>query len=73
MGVGKIAIGLFVIVLGVVIWSMLSSPEGAITQLLYASPSARYDFSQTVQSLKAIYFLLVSGTGIGLIIWGSQS
>ena len=49
------------------------SPQGAITQLLGSTPSARTQIVDTVQSFQLLYFLLVIGGGVGIIMWGSQS
>jgi hypothetical protein len=73
MGIGKIFIGVVLLVIGIAIWFMLSSPEGALTQVLFSTPSARYDFTQTFASFQFIYFIAMFGIGIGMILWGTQS
>ena len=65
--------GVLVLIIGISVWFMLSTPQGALTQVMYGTPAERMDFADTVQSLKLIYFLVVFGVGIGTIIWGSQS
>ena len=73
MGIGKIFFGVVLIVIGIAIWFMLSSPEGALTQVLYSTPSSRYEFTQTFANFQFLYFIIVFGAGIGIIILGTQS
>jgi hypothetical protein len=73
MGIGKIFFGVMVLVIGISMWLMMATPQGALTQVMFSSPSARMSFSETIQSFQLLYFLVVIGGGIGLIIWGSQS
>lgn len=73
MGIGKIFIGVVLIVIGIAIWFMLSSPEGALTHVLYSTPADRYNFTQTFAGFQFIYFLIIFGLGIGIILWGTQS
>lgn len=73
MGMAKIFIGVVIIVIGVVLWFAISTPQGALTQIMFDNPSARMGFSDAVQGLQLLYFLAVIGSGIGIIIWGSQS
>jgi hypothetical protein len=73
MGMGKIFIGVVVIIIGVVIWMMMSTPQGALTQVMFATPGERMAFVDSIAGLQLLYFLAVIGGGIGLIIWGSQS
>jgi len=68
----KILIGLMVLILGILIWSMLANPSGAITQLIYSTPAERFSFSETLNSLKLIYFFAVFAVGLGLVFWGIQ-
>ena len=72
MGMGKIIFGVIFLIVAILTWSMLASPEGAVTQLLFATPAERFSFSESLQSLKAIYFLVSFGIGLGVIFWGVQ-
>ena len=73
MGMGKMFIGVVIMVIGIAIWFTLSTPQGALTQVMFANAGERANFADAVKSLQFIYFLLVIGSGIGMIIWGSQS
>ena len=73
MGIGKIFAGVVLIVIGIAIWFMLASPDAALTQVLFSTPSARYDFTQTFANFQFIYFIITFGLGIGIIVWGTQS
>ena len=66
-------IGVVIMVIGIAIWFTLSTPQGALTQVMFATAGERSAFVDHVKSLQFIYFLLVIGSGIGMIIWGSQS
>jgi hypothetical protein len=72
MGMGKIFIGAIILIAGIVAWLMLASPQGALTQLMFATPTERMNFVDALRGLQVLYFLAVIGGGIGLIIWGSQ-
>ena len=73
MSIGKIFVGVFVIVIGIALWFMLATPQGALTQVLFSTPADRFAFTETFSSFQFIYFLIVMGAGIGIILWGSQT
>ena len=70
MGIGKIFIGVAIIVIGSLIWFSMFSD---MLDVFVDSPQARYDFREDLSQFQAIYFLIVIVAGIGLVLWGAQS
>lgn len=73
MGIGKIFFGAVIIIIGITIWFMLSTPQGALNQVLFSTPAERYSFSQTFTQFQFLYFIIVFAAGIGMVVWGTQS
>jgi len=70
MGIGKILLGVGIIVIGIVIWfSMFSDAMNVFVE----NPQERYDLRLKIESFQTVYFLLVMFAGIGIIVWGSQT
>ena len=70
MGMGKVFIGVAIIVIGIVIWFSLFSD---MLNIFIESPQARYEFRQDLEKVQPIYFLIIIVLGIGIILWGSQT
>ena len=71
MGVGKIFVGVVIIVLAITIWAGIMHTN--MLNVFVDSPDRRYEFRETLEQFQAIYFILAIGAGIGLAVWGAQS
>jgi hypothetical protein len=73
MGIEKIFIGVVIIMIGIILWFMLASPDAALTQVLFSTPAARYSFTQTFANFQFLYFFVIFAAGISIVLWGAQS
>lgn len=70
MGIGRIFLGVAVIIIGIVIWFSMFSDA---LDIFIKSPQKRYEFREMLEKVKLIYFLVIIVIGICLILWGSQT
>lgn len=73
MSMVKIVLGVLILVIGIALWFMISTPDAPITKMFISTPSERFAFTENLAAFQPLYFLITSAFGVLMIIWGARS